>query len=295
MDLTVGDYLAYLKDDAEVDVFAVYVEGFAPLDGVKFLKAAEEISARGKTVVLYRAGRTPAGAKASASHTASIAGDYAVTRALARHAGVVVAGSLADFEDLTRLFTFLLGKKVAGRRLGAISNAGFECVAFADNLSSFTLPKFGERTTQRLRAIFERCRVDLVVDAHNPLDLTPMADDTAYEQAVRAVMEDENVDVGIVGCVPMTPALNTLTRGECHHEDIDREDSVVQRLLRLNDEIAKPWVAVVDAGLLYDPMAARLQAAGIPTFRTGDRALRLFDVFCEAKTRVARDECSIAV
>jgi hypothetical protein len=65
--------------------------------------------------------------------------------------------------------------------------------------------------------------------------------------------------------------------------------------LRLNDEIAKPWVAVVDAGLLYDPMAARLQAAGIPTFRTGDRALRLFDVFCEAKTRVARDECSIAV
>ena len=284
MDLTVGDYLDYLKDDAELEVFAVYVEGFAPLDGVKFLKAAEEISARGKTAVLYRAGRTPAGAKASASHTASIAGDYAVTRALARHAGVVVAESLADFEDLTRLFTFLLGKKVAGRRLGAISNAGFECVAFADNLRNFTLPTFGERTTHCLRAVFERCRIDRVVDAHNPLDLTPMADDAAYEQAVRAVMEDENVDVGIVGCVPMTPALNTLARGEGHHEDIDREDSVVQRLLRLNDEIAKPWVAVVDAGSLYDPMAARLQAAGIPTFRTGDRALRLFDVFCEAKT-----------
>jgi acyl-CoA synthetase (NDP forming) len=284
MDLTVGDYLAYLKDDAELEVFAVYVEGFAPLDGIRFLKAAEEISARGKTVVLYRAGRTPAGAKASASHTASIAGDYAVTRALATHAGVVVAESLADFEDLTRLFTFLLGKKVAGWRLGAISNAGFECVAFADNLRNFTLPTFGERTTRSLRAVFERCRIDRVVDAHNPLDLTPMADDAAYEQAVRAVMEDENVDVGIVGCVPMTPALNTLARGERHHEDIDREDSVVQRLLRLNDEIAKPWVAVVDAGILYDPMAARLQAAGIPTFRTADRALRLFDVFCEAKT-----------
>jgi acyl-CoA synthetase (NDP forming) len=234
--------------------------------------------------VLYRAGRTPAGAKASASHTASIAGDYAVTRALAGHAGVVIAESLADFEDLTRLFTFLLGKKVAGRRLGAISNAGFECVAFADNLRNFTLPTFGEQTTQRLRAVFERCRINLVVDAHNPLDLTPMADDAAYEQAVLAVMADENVDVGIVGCVPMTPALNTLLRGDHHREDIDREDSVVQRLLRLNDEIAKPWVAVVDAGILYDPMAARLERAGIPTFRTADRALRLFDIFCEAKT-----------
>jgi len=285
MDLTVGDYLDYLKADAEVAVFAVYVEGFAPRDGVKFLKAAEEISASGKTVVLYRAGRTPAGAKASASHTASIAGDYRVTRALARHAGVVVAESLADFEDLTRLFTFLLGKKVAGRRLGAISNAGFECVAFADNLRNFTLPTFSERTTQRLRAILERCRIDQIVDAHNPFDLTPMADDAAYEEVVLAVMEDESVDVGIVGCVPMTPALNTLAHDERHHEDIDREDSVVQRLLRLNDKIAKPWVAVVDAGILYDPMAARLEGAGIPTFRTADRGLRLFDIFCEVKTR----------
>jgi acyl-CoA synthetase (NDP forming) len=284
MDLTVGDYVAYLRDDAEINVFAVYVEGFAPLDGLKFLKAAEEIVASGKTVMLYRAGRTPAGAKASSSHTASIAGDYAVTRALARQAGVVVAESMADFEDLTRIFTFLRGRKVAGRRLGAISNAGFECVAMADNLRNFTLPTFGEQTMQHLRAIFERCRIDRVVDAHNPLDLTPMADDAAYEEAVLAVMQDENVDIGIVGCVPMTGALNTLSRDDKHDENIDREDSVVQRLLRLNDEIAKPWVTVVDAGALYDPMAARLEAAGIPTFRTADRALRLFDVFCKART-----------
>lgn len=111
-----------------------------------------------------------------------------------------------------------------------------------------------------------------------------MADDDAYEQTILAVLEDDNVDVGIVGCVPMTPALNTLPCGARHEEDIDREDSVVQRLLRLNEQIAKPWVAVIDAGCLYDPMAARLQAAGLPTFRTADRALRLLDVFCEAKT-----------
>jgi acyl-CoA synthetase (NDP forming) len=285
MDLTVGDYLAYLKDDAEIEVFAVYVEGFAKLDGIKFLKAAEEIVAGGRAVILYRAGRTPAGANASASHTASIAGAYAVTRSLAKQAGVIVAESLSDFEDLTQLFTLLLRKQFTGRRLGAISNAGFECVAMADSLGNFTLPKFSERAMRRLRTVFERCRIDQVVDAHNPLDLTPMADDGAYEEAVLAVMEDENVDVGIVGCVPMTPALNTLAPGEGHREDIDREESVVQRLLRLNNEIKKPWVAVVDAGTLYDPMAARLQAAGIPTFRTADRALRLLNLVCEAKGR----------
>lgn len=283
MDLTVGDYLTYLKDDRELEVFAVYMEGFARLDGIKFLKAAQEITARGKTIVLYRAGRTPAGAKASSSHTASIAGDYSVTRALANQAGVVVAETLADFEDLTLLFTLLLRKQFTGSRLGAISNAGFECVAFADNLGNFTLPTFGERAMRRLKAVFESCHIDQVVDVHNPLDLTPMANDVAYEDAVRAVMEDENVDLGIIGCVPMTPALNTLASCARHAEDIEREDSIVQRLLRLNDEFSKPWVAVVDAGVLYDSMSARLQTAGIPTFRTADRAIRLLNVVCMQK------------
>lgn len=283
MDLTIGDYLTYLKADSEVEVFAVYVEGFAPLDGIKFLKAAEEIVAGGRIVVLYRAGRTPAGKKASCSHTASIAGDYAVTTKLARQAGVVVAETLADFEDLIKLFTMLRGKNVAGRRLGAISNAGFECVAIADNIGNLTLPNFAETTTNRLRSVFERCHIDLVVDAHNPVDLTPMADDVAYEQSIFAVMQDENVDIGVVGCVPMTPALNTLERSERHREDLAREDSIVQRWMRLRDQIEKPWVAVVDAGVFYDPMVAALEGAGVPTFRRADRAVRLLGVFCDAK------------
>ena len=121
-----------------------------------FLRAAREITAGGRTVLLYRAGRTAEGAKASASHTASIAGDYAVTRELARAAGVVVADSLSDFEELVRLFTFLRGKRVEGTRLGAISNAGFECVAFADNLGRFSLPAFDEATGARLEATYRR-------------------------------------------------------------------------------------------------------------------------------------------
>jgi len=142
MDLTIGDYLTYLKDDPDLQIYAVYVEGFKPLDGLRFLKAAREITASGRTVILYRAGRTAAGAKASASHTASIAGDYAVTRQLAHSAGIVIADTVEDFEDLTRLFAFLGNKTVGGTRLGAVSNAGFECVAMADNLGVLKLVDF---------------------------------------------------------------------------------------------------------------------------------------------------------
>ncbi len=286
MDLTIGDYLAYLQDDSEIRVFAVYVEGFAELDGVQFLQAAREITAGGRTVVLYRAGRTAAGAKASASHTAAIAGDYTVTRELARQAGVVLADSLQDFDDLTRLFALLGSKRVNGRRLGAISNAGFECVTMADTLGRFSLAPFDAATSARLEAIFRESKIDSVVDVHNPLDLTPMTGDAAYELVVRAVMSSDAVDVGIVGLVPLTVAMNTLPPGDGHRDDVFREDSTAGRMVRLHRESAKAWVAVVDAGPLYDPLARLLEQGGVPTFRTADAALRLFDIYCTARLSV---------
>ena len=283
MDLTIGDYLTYLKDDGDIHVFAVYVEGFAPLDGRQFLQAADAIVSTGRTVVLYRAGRTAAGAQASASHTASIAGDYAVTRALAESAGVVVAETLQDYEDLIKLFAWLGDKPVGGWRLGAISNAGFECVAIADNLGRFDLPTFDDMTTARLDSIFKRARIDSVVDVHNPLDLTPMAGDAAYEDVVRAVLYASNIDAAIVGCVPLTPAMNTLPAGPGHREDLSKDDSFASRMVRLKHATIKPWVAVVDAGKVYDPLVAMLEAQQVPTFREADRALRLFNVFCAAQ------------
>jgi acyl-CoA synthetase (NDP forming) len=287
MDLTVGDYLTYLKDDDGIEVFAVYVEGFRPLDGLRFLQAARDITAQGRTVILYRAGRTPAGAQASASHTASIAGDYAVMRALSAGAGVVVAESLDDFEDLVLLFTVLGRLPVTGWRLAAVSNAGFECVAIADSLGRFTLPPFGPEAARTLEAIFARSRIDKVVDIHNPIDLTPMTGDEAYADTVRALLDDDHYDAVVVGVVPLTAALNTLPPGAGHAEDMSRPDGIVARLAALKRDGGKPWVLVVDAGPIYDPMARALEAAGIPTFRTADRALRLLNVYCAERQRAA--------
>jgi acyl-CoA synthetase (NDP forming) len=285
MDLTVGDYLAYLAGDPTLEVFAVYVEGFKELDGLAFLRAAREITASGRVVLLYRAGRTAAGAKASASHTASIAGDYTVTRELATAAGVVVAESLAEFEDLVRVFTLLRDKRADGNRLGAISNAGFECVAIADTLGQLELPSFDEPTAARLEAIYREAKIDQVVDVHNPIDLTPMAGDAVYEQVIRAVLESDGIDVGLVGLVPLTVAMNTLPAGEGHREDLTRPDGTALRLARLKAELPKAWVAVVDAGSLYDPLVEMLERHGVPTFRTADAALRILNTFVAARAR----------
>lgn len=268
MDLTIGDHLEAIARDPAVRVFALYVEGFRPLDGRRVVDAARRITATGRTVVLYRAGRTAAGASASASHTASIAGDYAVTRELARSAGILLAESIDAFEDLVMLATTLSGRLPRGRRLGAVSNAGFECVALADSLGALTLAPFSEATSRRLEEAFRAARIDGLVDVHNPIDLTPMADDAAYEQVVRIVADDEGVDIVAVGCVPLTAQLATLAA------EAGREDAVGQRLARVFAACRKPIVVAIDSGALYDAMADSLARAGVPVFRSVDRALR---------------------
>ena len=287
MDLTIGDYVTHLESDPDLDVFAVYVEGFRPLDGLRFLEAARRIVAGGRTVILYRAGRTPAGAKASASHTASIAGDYAVVRSLGRQAGVVVADSLEDFEDLTLLFALLGTAPLAGRRLAAVSNAGFECVAVADNLGAFSLAAFAEATKRQLRDVFVANRIAHVVDLNNPLDLTPMTGDAGYVQTVEALLRDPEIDAVLVGCVPFTAAVQTLAPAAHHGENLAAPGGFVEGMASLRRATRKPMAAVVDAGPLYDPLVRALLEAGIPTFRAADRALRLLNVYAESRLRAA--------
>jgi len=286
MDVTIGDYLERLETDHEIELFAVYVEGFKPLDGEKTLRACKRIVESGRSVVFYRAGRTAAGAAASASHTASIAGDYPVTKALLEQIGVVVAETLDEFDDALTTFALLRGKKALGKRLGALSNAGFECVVFADNLGALELATFSPSAAPRLEKIFTQARISEIVDVHNPIDLTPMAADAAYDESFRAILEDENVDCGIAGIVPLSVMMNTLAPDPgVHQEDVTRNDSVAGRYGRLMKETDKPWVAVVDSGDLYDPLVRELEKHGVPTFRTADRALRMLNLWIASHAR----------
>lgn len=282
MDVTIGDYLERLADDAAIELFAVYVEGFKPLDGLKVLRAVRRITKSGRRVIFYRAGRTAAGAAASASHTASIAGDYPVTRALLSRAGAAVVETLDDFDDALTLFAAFAGRKARGARLGAMSNAGFECVAFADNLGRLSIAGFGDATKARLARVLDAARIGEIVDAHNPLDITPMGDDNAYYESFDAIMAEPGVDVGIVGIVPLTARMNTLAAGSGHGEDVTRDGSIAARYGALFANTTKPWVAVVDSGELYDPLARELIRRGVPTFRTADRALKMLNLWLSA-------------
>jgi acyl-CoA synthetase (NDP forming) len=288
LDLTAGDCLSALGDDPEIAVYAFYLEGFRPMDGARWIEAADHAAEAGKTVILYRAGRTPEGLRAGAAHTAALASGHEVAGDLARAAGVLVADALEDFVDLTLASCAWLERTPPGPRVGAISNAGFECVAMADNLGALELARFGPATQRGLELLLARHRLDGIVAAGNPFDATPILDDAAFAEAVRLVLDDDGVDVVIAGCVPLTGALETLPAGPGHEEDISREDSVVSRLVGLARRSRKPLAAVVDAGPLFDAMLHELRRCGVPTFRTVDRALRIVGALEQAARGRAR-------
>ena len=275
VDVTVGDYLHYLAGDPEVRVFAAYVEGFQRGDGARFLHAARRLADEGRTVLLYKAGRTAEGGAAAASHTAAAVGDYEVSRELARASGVIDCLTLNMFADYLLTFSFLEGRVAAGKRVAVISNAGFECTAAADRLYGLQLAEFAPETVARLEKLLPKG----IIDVHNPIDATPTTPTDRYAGLVEVLMDDPGVDALVVAGVPATPALDDLAPGEGHGEDIGREGSLPSRLIRLFRQSRKPMVFSVDAGQLYDPCVRMMLRAGLPTFRKVDRATRALAAF----------------
>jgi len=278
MDLTVSDFLEHFLTVDEVDVVACYVEGFREGDGARFLDAARRARREGKTVLIFKAGKTALGAKAAASHTASLAGDYDVARSCLEDAGAVVAQTLDEFEDLIKTFTLLKGRTSRGRRVGIMSNAGFECSTVMDALEGLELKPFD----QDVRAVLDEV---LPPFAHkdNPCDATPMAGTEAYSAAVEAILASDGVDCAIISTVPVTPALDNLPQNPGRHsENLHGPGSQANRFIRIIGASTKPTVLVVDSGALYDPLVTLFAQAGVPVFRKIDRAARSLACFLEA-------------
>ncbi len=281
VDLTIGDYLSYLVDEEGLDVFSVYVEGFQPGDGLQFLQATRRATEAGKTVLLYKAGRSPEGAKAASSHTASMVGDYDTAEALATQAGAVVCDTLDEFQDLTLAFTLLASRKPRGRRVGVVTNAGFEATTAADRLGELRLATLSADTLAALASVLP----EDVIDPHNPLDVTPVTTTEKFVRCVEIMASDPEVECLVVSPVPPTPALDNLAPSDAHHENAFDPSSLPSRLAAFFRTSTIPVVFCVDSGPLYDPMVRILMEAGAPCYRHIDRAMRALSTFVATRLR----------
>ncbi len=125
--------------------------------------------------------------------------------------------------------------------------------------------------------------IDRLQDVHNPLDVTPVADDAAFTACAEAVLEDPGVDCAVISPVPMTPAMQTLAPSAEGGAGILDPESVAQRIVALFRRTDKPFVVNIDAGRVYDPLCDLLDEAGIPVFRRSDEALRFLRRYVVAR------------
>jgi len=288
-DLTLGDMVDYFKDSDQVDVIAVYAEGFNDLDGLAFCRAVRKAVLAGKEVVFYKAGRTPEGMAATSSHTASLAGDYMVCESCVSQAGAVVARNFSEFQELMLLAETLSHKRVKGNRLAAVSGAGFEAVGMADSILSddfsMELARFSPESSQNIDSLLKSKGLDRLVTLSNPLDINPSADDEIHGEIAGVLTRDPGVDAILLSLDPMSPAMKTLDPESLSGFSMDQPGAILERMVSLMAESEKPIVTVVDGGRLYDPLRDALMAGGVPVFNVCDKAVAALSLYIQGRLR----------
>ena len=158
-------YLSYLAQDAGTDVVLGYMEQLR--DGQAFINAAAELHARGKLLAVLKAGTSEQGKQAVQSHTAALAGDDAVYRAMFRQLNVV---QVRDFANLADIATLAQQRhRTAGKRVLVLSISGAMGAVMADRLveAGCEVPALPEALRETLRPCLPGFAMNF-----NPIDLT---------------------------------------------------------------------------------------------------------------------------
>ncbi len=261
MDVAMPDVLAALADEDQPGPVACYVEGFGPGQLAPFAQASRTLTKRGARVLLHRAGRTEAGQAAAASHTGAMAGDLALERELLTRSGVRFTRSIAEFDSA--LAWLAAYPHLAKGPVALLTNAGFESVNGSDlfdaELPAATLCPDAIAELSRALATLN---LGGLVSPRLPLDLTPMADESAFHASAEILLRE--CAVLVVGLVPFTRKLGT-------HGDAAR--SFAQKLAALARTAGKPLAVAIDAGPAYEEYRAAFAAENVPTFDRVEDAL----------------------
>ncbi len=196
-DVTVGECIGWLAENSEVDVIAVYAEGIRESAGL--IAALEAARAAKKPIVMQKVGRSELGTKAAKSHTASIAGDDAVTEAVMAEFGVHRARNSEEMLDIAHTAT----RKIypARNTLGVITVSGGAGVLISDVAESvgLAMPEMPLAAQKRLRDLVPFCA------PRNPVDATAQVsnDVTLVKTFTEAMVQDGGYS-SVLGFFSMT-------------------------------------------------------------------------------------------
>ncbi len=257
-DLTDHEILNYFEHDDETKVLCLFLESVS--DGRAFYEALARIAQR-KPVVIAITGRSSAGRRAAASHTAALTGDVTAFVTAVRQAGAILAESGLEMVDIAEGLS--RQPLPPGSRAAMITNSGGTGVELADMCERFGLsvPELPEKTQARIAPL-----IPTYASPRNPVDVTPAWAQfpTMYAGSIEALYDCNEVDIII-------PIL--LQRSALMRENVEAVRDAVLRCQRERG-IAKPTYVCWVVGREGDENQAILQDAGIPVYEWPERTAR---------------------
>ncbi|WP_406699053.1 bifunctional acetate--CoA ligase family protein/GNAT family N-acetyltransferase [Singulisphaera sp. Ch08] len=253
IDIGWGDLIDYLGDDPHTRCIVIYMESIG--DARAFLSAAREVALT-KPIIVLKAGRSEAAARAAASHTGAITGNNDVLDAAFRRCGVLRVDTLAEMFAVAEILS--KQPRPRGPRLAIVTNAGGPGVLAADALLSAggELAQFSSETMETLNAC-----LPAPWSHGNPIDILGDASADRYTKVVEAAVQDRATDGLLVILTPQAMSEPTQT---------------AESLKAYARVEGKPVLASWMGGADIASGVEILNRAGIPTFVYPDTAARVF-------------------
>lgn len=271
-DLLAADFLGWLAEDRHTDVIILIIESFR--DGRRFMEAARRARAAGKVVALLKVGRSDEGKRATATHTAAVAGsDRAVDAALAQ-CGVIRVDDVDELIDFARIIERY--GVMPMDNIGVCSLSGGSAALLADicGQQGLSVESPTEATVREMTRI-----LPALAAVGNPVDLTTgiFSSPELVEEAMRLFLGDERIDAAIMPFPYQLGAINEV---------------MAKKLVVIAAETDKPIIAVGMSEAVLDSTAARiLRDAEIPFIHAPTKTVTAV----ERCRRLAREEARIAV
>jgi len=253
LDVDFGDLIDYLGHDPDVKSILLYIESLTNIR--KFMSAAREVS-RVKPIIVLKAGKSAAGARAAASHTGAMAGEDAVYDAAFRRAGIARVRNLEDFFDCAELLAKQAPPK--GPRIVVLTNSGGPGVMAADAVAEYglELSSLGEETMRSLDEMLPP-----FWSRGNPIDILGDAGPERYAEVAGCCFEHEDTDGMLV-------ILNL--------QAMTDPTEVAMAMAETLKDRPYPVFAAWMGGEGVEEGIEILNQAGIPTYGTPERAVRSF-------------------
>jgi acetyl coenzyme A synthetase (ADP forming)-like protein len=202
VDVSYEDLLQYWEQDKGTEVILLYLESFG--DPRKFMRIARRVSVK-KPVVVVKSGNTPSGNRAAMSHTGAMATSEVTTDLLLRQAGIVRVNTMEELFDVATLMSNQPLPR--GRRLAIVTDGGGPGIIAADasERNGLILPQFSDDLIWELKKVVIRD-----IQFNNPLDLTAGATPEEFENVLKILAKDSNIDAVLAMFIPPV-AVETIT------------------------------------------------------------------------------------